>query len=266
MRPDWGGGGVWKKNERNGDSGGKAEHLRDWVPILVFLRAVHLDCWSKKVPLRWCSWGWALVCLPSAGITDTQPSCSIYTFLLWDSLVDSLGCSHTHSGPLDQLLRSRITGMSCHAQLYNSSVLVTHVSFFLIQVLKAFRLQGHEGPVYAVHAIYLSEPPDVVHTLIASAAADSTVRLWSKKGSEGRFGGFAILGKRSRSCERLTAYKSTCKYQHFKQLWSVILIWMYFFCDFSKISLNKTICLSKFQLSLFKWAIFFPLILLKFNI
>ncbi|XP_038185627.1 elongator complex protein 2 [Arvicola amphibius] len=55
------------------------------------------------------------------------------------------------------------------------------------KVLKAFRLQGHEGPVYAVHAIYLSEPPDVVHTLIASAAADSTVRLWSKKGSEVKY-------------------------------------------------------------------------------
>lgn len=96
--------------------------------------------------------------------------------------------------------------MSCHAQLSKSSVLVTHMSFFLIQVVKAFRLQGHEGPVYSVHAIYLSEGPDVVHTVIASAAADSTVRLWSKKGSEGRFGGFLILGKRSRSCERLTAY------------------------------------------------------------
>ncbi|KAL6081938.1 hypothetical protein STEG23_002192, partial [Scotinomys teguina] len=56
------------------------------------------------------------------------------------------------------------------------------------KVLKAIRLQGHEGPVYAVHAIYLSGPSDdVLHTLIASAASDSTVRLWSKKGSEVKF-------------------------------------------------------------------------------
>ncbi|KAH0500295.1 Elongator complex protein 2 [Microtus ochrogaster] len=63
-------------------------------------------------------------------------------------------------------------GTSCSVVLYDP------------QVLKAFRLQGHEGPVYSVHAVYVSDPPDVVHSLIASAAADSTVRLWSKKGSE----------------------------------------------------------------------------------
>ncbi|XP_036061180.1 elongator complex protein 2 [Onychomys torridus] len=56
------------------------------------------------------------------------------------------------------------------------------------QVLKAVRLQGHEGPIYAVHAIYLNGPSNgVLHALIASAASDSTVRLWSKKGSEVKF-------------------------------------------------------------------------------
>lgn len=83
--------------------------------------------------------------------------------------------------------------MSHHAQLYNSFVLVTRVTLFLIQVLKVARLQGHEGPVYALHAIYQSDPSDgVLRTLIASASSDSTVRLWSKKGPEGRFGGFVI--------------------------------------------------------------------------
>lgn len=53
------------------------------------------------------------------------------------------------------------------------------------QVLKSVRLQGHEGPVYAVHGIYQSGPSDdEQHVLIASAASDSTVRLWSKKESE----------------------------------------------------------------------------------
>ncbi|XP_007639735.1 elongator complex protein 2 [Cricetulus griseus] len=56
------------------------------------------------------------------------------------------------------------------------------------QVLKTVRLQGHEGPVYAVHAIYQSDPSDgVIRTLIASAASDSTVRLWSKKGLEVKY-------------------------------------------------------------------------------
>uniref|UniRef100_A0A2K5RNN4 Elongator complex protein 2 n=1 Tax=Cebus imitator TaxID=2715852 RepID=A0A2K5RNN4_CEBIM len=53
------------------------------------------------------------------------------------------------------------------------------------QLLKAVHLQGHEGPVYAVHAVYQRRTSDpALCTLIASAAADSTVRLWSKKGSE----------------------------------------------------------------------------------
>lgn len=94
------------------------------------------------------------------------------------------------------LLSSRIIDISHHTQLYNSFVLVTHMTFFLIQVLKAVRLQGHEGPIYAVHAIYLNGPSDgALHSLIASAASDSTVRLWSKKGLEGRFGGFVIYIK-----------------------------------------------------------------------
>uniref|UniRef100_A0A8C6REN7 Elongator complex protein 2 n=1 Tax=Nannospalax galili TaxID=1026970 RepID=A0A8C6REN7_NANGA len=55
------------------------------------------------------------------------------------------------------------------------------------QLLKAVRLQGHEGPVYAVHAVYQSGPSDSEpRTLIVSAASDSTVRVWSKKGSEAK--------------------------------------------------------------------------------
>ncbi|XP_063453318.1 elongator complex protein 2 isoform X2 [Pan paniscus] len=53
------------------------------------------------------------------------------------------------------------------------------------QLLKAVHLQGHEGPVYAVHAIYQRRTSDpALCTLIVSAAADSAVRLWSKKGPE----------------------------------------------------------------------------------
>ncbi|KAF7475795.1 elongator complex protein 2 isoform X2 [Marmota monax] len=53
------------------------------------------------------------------------------------------------------------------------------------QLLKKVHLQGHEGPVYAVHAVYQKGSSGVaVHTLIVSAASDSTVGLWLKKGSE----------------------------------------------------------------------------------
>lgn len=62
------------------------------------------------------------------------------------------------------------------------------LSFLLIQLLKAVHLQGHEGPVYAVHAVYQRRASNVaLQTLIVSASSDSTVRVWSKKGSEGRF-------------------------------------------------------------------------------
>uniref|UniRef100_A0A8C6DDZ3 Elongator complex protein 2 n=1 Tax=Moschus moschiferus TaxID=68415 RepID=A0A8C6DDZ3_MOSMO len=53
------------------------------------------------------------------------------------------------------------------------------------QLLKAVHIYGHEGPVYAVHALYQRRAPDVaLRTLIVSAASDSTVRIWSKQGSE----------------------------------------------------------------------------------
>ncbi|XP_076991723.1 elongator complex protein 2 isoform X2 [Tamandua tetradactyla] len=53
------------------------------------------------------------------------------------------------------------------------------------QLLKAIHLQGHEGPVYAVCAVYQRRASDVpLYTLIVSASSDSTVRIWSKKDSE----------------------------------------------------------------------------------
>uniref|UniRef100_A0AC11C9Z6 Elongator acetyltransferase complex subunit 2 n=1 Tax=Ovis aries TaxID=9940 RepID=A0AC11C9Z6_SHEEP len=53
------------------------------------------------------------------------------------------------------------------------------------QLLKAVHIYGHEGPVYAVHAVYQRRAPDVAsQTLIVSTASDSTVRIWSKQGSE----------------------------------------------------------------------------------
>uniref|UniRef100_A0A8C8YJK8 Elongator complex protein 2 n=1 Tax=Prolemur simus TaxID=1328070 RepID=A0A8C8YJK8_PROSS len=66
------------------------------------------------------------------------------------------------------------------------------------QLLKAVHLQGHEGPIYAVHAVYQRRTSDAaLHTLIVSAASDSTVRLWSKKDSEG---GDLFLASCSQDC------------------------------------------------------------------
>uniref|UniRef100_A0A8D1L0V4 Elongator complex protein 2 n=1 Tax=Sus scrofa TaxID=9823 RepID=A0A8D1L0V4_PIG len=53
------------------------------------------------------------------------------------------------------------------------------------QLLKAVHLPGHEGPIYAVHAVYQKRASDIAfRTLIVSAASDSTVRVWSKQGFE----------------------------------------------------------------------------------
>lgn len=50
--------------------------------------------------------------------------------------------------------------------------------------MKSIPLKGHAEAVCAVDAVYQSDEPDV-GLLIASAASDSTVRIWSRHGSEG---------------------------------------------------------------------------------
>uniref|UniRef100_A0A8B9T7R2 Elongator complex protein 2 n=1 Tax=Anas platyrhynchos TaxID=8839 RepID=A0A8B9T7R2_ANAPL len=54
------------------------------------------------------------------------------------------------------------------------------------QRIKSFSvtLEGHTEAVCAVDAVYQSDEPDL-DLLIASAASDSTVRIWSRHGSEG---------------------------------------------------------------------------------
>lgn len=51
--------------------------------------------------------------------------------------------------------------------------------------MKSVPLEGHTEAVCAVDAIYQSDEPDL-NLLIASAASDSTVRIWSRRDSEGR--------------------------------------------------------------------------------
>lgn len=51
--------------------------------------------------------------------------------------------------------------------------------------MKSVPLEGHTEAVCAVDAIYQSDEPDL-NLLIASAASDSTVRIWSRHDSEGR--------------------------------------------------------------------------------
>ncbi|XP_019395716.1 PREDICTED: elongator complex protein 2 [Crocodylus porosus] len=50
-----------------------------------------------------------------------------------------------------------------------------------IQLVKCIHLEGHTDAVCAVDAVYQT---DELNLLIASAASDSTVRIWTKKGSE----------------------------------------------------------------------------------
>lgn len=52
--------------------------------------------------------------------------------------------------------------------------------------MKSIPLKGHAEAVCAVDAVYQSDEPEL-NLLIASAASDSTVRVWSRHGSEGNF-------------------------------------------------------------------------------
>uniref|UniRef100_A0A8B9U4D2 Elongator complex protein 2 n=1 Tax=Anas zonorhyncha TaxID=75864 RepID=A0A8B9U4D2_9AVES len=52
------------------------------------------------------------------------------------------------------------------------------------ELVKSVTLEGHTEAVCAVDAVYQSDEPDL-DLLIASAASDSTVRIWSRHGSEG---------------------------------------------------------------------------------
>ncbi|NXL44969.1 ELP2 protein, partial [Podilymbus podiceps] len=53
------------------------------------------------------------------------------------------------------------------------------------QLVKSVPLKGHTEAVCAVDAVYQSDEPDL-NLLIASAASDSTVRIWSRHGSEAK--------------------------------------------------------------------------------
>lgn len=52
--------------------------------------------------------------------------------------------------------------------------------------MKSIPLKGHAEAVCAVDAVYQSDEPDS-NLLVASAASDSTVRIWSRHGLEGNF-------------------------------------------------------------------------------
>ncbi|XP_061304981.1 elongator complex protein 2 isoform X1 [Pezoporus flaviventris] len=53
------------------------------------------------------------------------------------------------------------------------------------QLVKSVPLKGHAEAICAVDAVYQSDEPDL-NLLIASAASDSTVRIWSRQGSEAK--------------------------------------------------------------------------------
>ncbi|XP_062356362.1 elongator complex protein 2 isoform X4 [Cinclus cinclus] len=53
------------------------------------------------------------------------------------------------------------------------------------QLVKSIPLKGHTEAIFAVDAVYQSDEPDL-SLLVASAASDSTVRIWSRHGSEAK--------------------------------------------------------------------------------
>uniref|UniRef100_A0A8C0F8M2 Elongator complex protein 2 n=1 Tax=Bubo bubo TaxID=30461 RepID=A0A8C0F8M2_BUBBB len=59
------------------------------------------------------------------------------------------------------------------------------ICYSLSILVKSIPLKGHAEAVCAVDAVYQSDEPDL-NLLIASAASDSTVRIWSRHGSEAK--------------------------------------------------------------------------------
>lgn len=122
------------------------------------------------------------------GLLAFGTSCSVVLYDPQKKVVITNLNGHTARVNCLQWIRTEDGSPSTELVSGGSDNRVIHWELENNQVLKTVRLQGHEGPVYAVHAIYQSGPSDdEQHALIASAASDSTVRLWSKKGSEVKY-------------------------------------------------------------------------------
>ncbi|XP_022351361.1 elongator complex protein 2 isoform X6 [Enhydra lutris kenyoni] len=147
--------------------------------VAPLLEITHVFCCPNRVrgALSWSS--------GSGGLLAFGTSCSVVLYDPRKRVVITNLNGHTARVNCVQWICKQDGSSSTELVSGGSDNQVIHWEIENNQLLKAVHLQGHEGPVYAVHALHQRRASDVeLHTLIVSAASDSTVRVWSKKGSE----------------------------------------------------------------------------------
>ncbi|XP_014636836.1 PREDICTED: elongator complex protein 2 isoform X2 [Ceratotherium simum simum] len=143
------------------------------------LEVSHVFCCPNRVrgALSWSS--------GPGGLLAFGTSCSVVLYDPWKRVVITNLNGHTARVNCVQWICKQDGSPSTDLVSGGSDNQVIHWEIENNQLLKSVYLQGHEGPVYAVHAVYQRRASDVVsHTLIVSAASDSAIRVWSKKGLE----------------------------------------------------------------------------------
>ncbi|KAM6148695.1 elongator complex protein 2 [Erethizon dorsatum] len=149
--------------------------------VVPVLEAAHVFCCPNRVRGA-VSWS------PGpGGLLAFGTSCSVVLYDPQKRVVVTNLNGHTSRVNCVQWICKQDSSPSTELVSGGSDNQVIHWEIENNQLLKAIHLQGHEGPVYVVHAVYQRTASDAaLHTLIVSASSDSTVRFWSKKGSEGR--------------------------------------------------------------------------------
>ncbi|XP_026983552.1 elongator complex protein 2 isoform X2 [Sagmatias obliquidens] len=147
--------------------------------VAPVLETSHVFCCPNRVrgALSWTS--------GPGGLLAFGTSCSVVLYDPQKSVVITNLNGHTARVNCIQWICKQDGSPSTELVSGGSDNQVIHWETENNQLLKAVHLHGHEGPVYAVHAVYQRRASDVaLHTLIVSAASDSTIRVWSKQGSE----------------------------------------------------------------------------------
>ncbi|XP_036888980.1 elongator complex protein 2 isoform X1 [Sturnira hondurensis] len=147
--------------------------------VASLLETSHVFCCPNRVrgALSWSS--------GPRGLLAFGTSCSVVIYDPWKRVVITNLNGHSARVNCIQWICKQDGSPSTELVSGGSDSQVIHWEIENNQLLKSVHLFGHEGPVYAVHAVYQRGASDVAfRTLIVSAASDSTVRVWSKEGSQ----------------------------------------------------------------------------------
>ncbi|XP_037364539.1 elongator complex protein 2 [Talpa occidentalis] len=148
--------------------------------VVPVLETSHVFCCPNRVrgALSWSS--------GPGGLLAFGTSCSVVLYDPQKRIVITNLNGHTARVNCVQWICKQDGSPSTELVSGGSDNQVIHWEIESNQLIKAVCLHGHEGPVNAVHAVYQRRASNdtALHTLIVSAASDSTVRVWSKEGSE----------------------------------------------------------------------------------